>query len=297
MTAPAVTVVLPTRNRAEVLPRAMRSVLAQTVADLELLVVDDGSTDDTERVVNGFADNRVRYLRNTGNHGVGAARNAGIQAARAPLIAFQDSDDEWRIGKLARQLAAMDVDRADVVCGGYVVLARGGAVRYCGADARMQAGDWTAGNILDFRFIAPTWLARRTALDEAGLFDEALPNLEDWELAFRLFRAGRVVALDEPLLVKHGSADGLNMDLSARIRSLERILTKHQGLWHGHPRARARLQRMLGHSQCLAGQRRTGIANLGRAVRLAPRDPRGWAYWAAAHTGEHGYRRLLRVGR
>src|SRR5262245_7829489 len=92
---PAVRIVLPTYNRAALLPRAIRSVLRQTYSDFELIVVDDGSEDATADAIQCFADPRLRYLRLPSNRGAGAARNAGIRMARAAFIAFQDSDDEW----------------------------------------------------------------------------------------------------------------------------------------------------------------------------------------------------------
>ena len=97
-----VSVILPTFDRAELLPRSIGSVLAQTDGHLELIVVDDGSSDDTEGVVARLADPRVRYLRLPENRGLPAARNAGIAIARGEYVAFQDSDDVWAPDKLAR---------------------------------------------------------------------------------------------------------------------------------------------------------------------------------------------------
>ena len=98
--APNVTVVLPTHDRAKLLRRAIDSVLSQDYQDLELIVVDDASTDDTQTVVQQFADQRIRYVRLADRQGATAARNAGISAARGEFIGFQDSDDEWLPGKL-----------------------------------------------------------------------------------------------------------------------------------------------------------------------------------------------------
>src|SRR5438105_1920243 len=97
---PVVSVVLPTYNLAQLLPRAMQSVLDQSFRELELIVVDDGSTDATVDVVQAFQDPRVRLVRLPENRGVGPARNAGIAVARAPYIAFQDHDDLWLPEKL-----------------------------------------------------------------------------------------------------------------------------------------------------------------------------------------------------
>jgi glycosyltransferase involved in cell wall biosynthesis len=105
--SPQVSVVIPTYNRATVLGRAVTSVLNQTFSDLECVVVDDGSTDQTVALVEGFQDPRLRLIRLPVNRGVGHARNVGIQAASGELIAFLDSDDEWLPGKLERQVARL----------------------------------------------------------------------------------------------------------------------------------------------------------------------------------------------
>ncbi|WP_276257060.1 glycosyltransferase [Halomontanus rarus] len=103
-----VSVVIPTYNRADVLPRAIDSALAQTVDDLEVLVVDDGSTDDTQAVVDSYETPRVQSITHGTNRGANVARNTGIEHANGEFVAFLDSDDEWRPTKLERQLAALD---------------------------------------------------------------------------------------------------------------------------------------------------------------------------------------------
>ena len=109
-----ISVIIPTYNREKTLPDAMKSVLDQSITDIELIIADDCSTDGTEKLVKEMADPRVRYVRLPGNQGACAARNAGIDAARGEIIAFQDSDDKWLPGKLERQLAVLKETGADV---------------------------------------------------------------------------------------------------------------------------------------------------------------------------------------
>ena len=104
MTAPCVSVILPTFNRADLLAPSVRSVLNQDFTDLELIVVDDGSTDHTTRVLDSIKDSRLQLLRLDSNRGQSAARNAGIEKSRGEFIAFQDSDDVWYRNKLSRQI-------------------------------------------------------------------------------------------------------------------------------------------------------------------------------------------------
>src|SRR4030043_1337098 len=102
--APTVSVIIPTYNRAHLVGRSIRSVLNQTYQDLEVIVVDDGSKDNTAEIVRGITDPRIVFLKHEKNRGVSAARNTGLKAARGKYIAFQDSDDEWLPQKLEKQL-------------------------------------------------------------------------------------------------------------------------------------------------------------------------------------------------
>ena len=104
MSKPYVSIILPTYNRANQLPRAIYSVLNQTYENFELIIVDDASKDDTEAIVSQINDPRISYIKNQHNCGAAGARNVGIKNARYDFIAFQDSDDEWMPEKLAKQL-------------------------------------------------------------------------------------------------------------------------------------------------------------------------------------------------
>ncbi|GAH74960.1 unnamed protein product, partial [marine sediment metagenome] len=105
---PTVSVIIPTYNRAYLIGRAIQSVLNQTYQDFEIIVVDDGSTDDTEEIVRSFKDKRIGYVRHEKNKGAAAARNTGIKAAKSEYIAFQDSDDEWLPEKLEKQMKVFE---------------------------------------------------------------------------------------------------------------------------------------------------------------------------------------------
>ena len=104
---PLVSVIIPTYNRKHVLTKAIQSVINQTYQSLELLIIDDGSTDGTEKAVKEFSDSRIRYFRYECNMGVAAARNVGVKEATGEYIAFLDSDDEWLEKKTAAQITAL----------------------------------------------------------------------------------------------------------------------------------------------------------------------------------------------
>lgn len=223
-----VSVILPTYNRTAVLRRAIRSVLAQTFAPAEVIVVDDASTEDVGSLVASFEDTRIRHLRLERQSGPGVARNHGVMEARHEWVAFQDSDDEWLINKLERQWsAALGVPDVALVCGAYVIVPRRGTPRLVAPSAGMQEKSWPVEARFAFPFIAPTWFLRRDVYLKAGGFNTNLPNLEDWEFSFRMHDYGRVIALQDILLIKHGSADGLNKDLLRSVESMRQIQSLH----------------------------------------------------------------------
>ena len=220
---------IPTRNRAEFVLRALASVRAQTRPAAEILVVDDGSTDATvERVRAAFPE--VTLLEQK-NRGVSAARNAGIQKARGTFIALLDSDDEWLPKKLDRQLGAIehDTDTDTLLCHTDEIWVRDGR-RVNPMKKHQKYGGRIFGRCLPLCLISPSSvLVHRSLFETIGLFDEDLPVCEDYDLWLRVTARYPVLYLDEPLIVKYGGhADQLShtywgMD-RFRIVALEKIL-------------------------------------------------------------------------
>lgn len=198
--APRVSVVIPTHDRATVLPRALNSVLSQTYSDLEVLVVDDHSADETGLVVGAYTDQRVRYLEQDQNlNGVAAARNLGLRKAVGEFVAFLDDDDEWLPEKLAKQIPLFDSD------------ARVGLV-YAGA-VNIYSEERSAVRVAEHRgYIYREMLVRnrihglsgvvirRNLVREVGFFDETLPAIEDYDYWVRICRRHYVDRVSEPLL-------------------------------------------------------------------------------------------------
>lgn len=220
MTARAgeVSVVIPTFDRASVLPRALDSVMAQTHSPAEVIVVDDGSTDDTvELVERGFPG--VRLLRQE-NLGVSAARNRGIGACQGEWIALLDSDDEWRPEKLQRQLAALR-DRPELqICHTDEIWIRKGR-RVNQRRIHAKHGGWIFEHCLPLCAMSPSSIViHHSVFEDVGLFDEELPACEDYDLWLRICSRHPVLYVDEPLVVKYG---GHQDQLSSRIWGLDRF--------------------------------------------------------------------------
>lgn len=207
--APLVSVVVPAFNAAATVERALASVLSQSFGDLELIVVDDASTDDTAARVAAMDDPRIRLLRLDENGGESRAMNAGIAAARGTHIAFQDADDEWLPGKLARQVDVIEADPdISFVCSGLV---------HIYPDRRIvDIAGFAPSDALWKRLLAetlvakPCVLARRSALEAAGPFDESLATGADQDMWIRLALQGTVVEVPEVLVNVFRQPDSLS---------------------------------------------------------------------------------------
>jgi hypothetical protein len=204
-----ISVVIPTYNRAALVGRAIGSALAQTHPDLEVIVVDDASTDATAEVVREIRDPRLRFLSLPRNTGVSRARNVGIHASRGEWVAFLDSDDEWLPRKLELQIdrwRGIDDPRVTVIYGAFHYR------QDLTGHTMVRPRDLPEGDVLDraigerLDIATPTVLAQRTALLAVGGFPEALRRYEDTELWVRLAAGNHFAAVSEPVAIVHRHA-------------------------------------------------------------------------------------------
>lgn len=204
MKSPKVSVVIPAYNRAGTLSRSVMSVLAQTEGDFELIVVDDGSTDQTPALRSRLRDPRIRWKHHSLNRGPAAARNTGVRAARGEWIAFLDSDDEWLPRKLEIQLnhVSEKVPKACGVCCGLYLREEG-----YGKLKRIippSPSSWHRHLLLGCN-LGPgtTLMVARKAFDEIGFLDERFRRFEDWEWLLRFVKRFRLETVPEPLAIVH----------------------------------------------------------------------------------------------
>lgn len=203
--SPFVSVILPTYNRSAELGKAMQSVLDQTYQNLELIVVSDGSTDETEQVVKGFTDPRVRYVRSEKNGGLAYARNLGIREAKYDLLAFHDDDDLWKAEKLQKQVDALihsDEKTGFCYCEMSYIMLDGQTVHIVPRReiSAVRKSGFLYPELLRRNFIGgPTLLIRRECLEKTGCFDENLAIFEDWDMVLRLSKHYNAVFVAEPL--------------------------------------------------------------------------------------------------
>jgi glycosyltransferase involved in cell wall biosynthesis len=213
-----VSIVIPTHNRSSHLLRAVESIRGQTFTDWELVIVDDGSTDDTRSAVSRIRDGRIVYTQQE-HSGVSAARNAGIRLARRSWVSFLDSDDYWQSRKLERQIATLAAEPAYKVLYTNEIWIRNG-VRVNQRKLHRKYGGWIFEHCVPLCIISPSSvLMHRDVLEEEGTFDETFTVCEDYELWLRIAARRPVRFLDEPLIVKTG---GHEDQLSRRYWGMDR---------------------------------------------------------------------------
>jgi glycosyltransferase involved in cell wall biosynthesis len=208
-----VSVVIPARNAAKTLERAVSSVLAQDYRPIEVIVVDDASSDETAAVAASFPGGVVRLIRQPVPLGAAGARNAGIATARGEIIAFQDADDEWLPGKLTAQVAMLTSEASPVfvACGCSLIAANGYDVGPLYNGRTPQAGSRAWPGLLACNTIAtPSVVVWRDTLLAVGGFDTALPVGEDQDLWIRLAMKGSLGYLPAALVLVHATPNSLS---------------------------------------------------------------------------------------
>ncbi len=258
---PVVSIVIPTRNRAELLRRTLRAACAQVEVDLEIIVIDDGSTDATSQTVADAGDGRIRYIRNHSAAGVSAARNRGIAAAKGEWISFLDDDDVWAPEKLAHQLTAAEQAGADWVYSGDVIVDK---------QLRILSGG-PPPDPTDVLTLLPRWnplasggsnvMVRSDLLATVGMFDPELHRTEDWDLWIRIARTGPPARVCEPLVAYRLHAGNVVADPGGMVDEARLLASRH-----GIPVDLAAMHRRAAWSALRGGQRMLAVRHYSRAV-------------------------------
>lgn len=214
-----VSVIIPTYNRALTIRETVESALSQTYGDMEVIVVDDGSKDETAEVMRKF-DGKVVFISQE-NAGPSAARNRGVAESKGEIVAFLDSDDHWLPEKISRQVALMERggnSMACCVCNASVMSAEGSEAGTSFGSANLkpdfEEGEWTnPQEILATRFLLFNQVVavRRAAFERVGGFNNNLRLLEDYELALKLSTEGTWGVIRDPLVVKYNDTEGIGV--------------------------------------------------------------------------------------
>ena len=226
---PLVSVVIATYRRPQLVVRAVRSALNQGLREIEVIVVDDASCDDTAQQVRALNDERVRYVRHESNRGLPASRNTGIRMARGRYIAFLDDDDEWLTDKTKKQLRYIEQADVDAVVGMGLIDGKTPSDRHFRNEVTLS--DLRRGN----KWGSCTLFVKAAVIEDV-MFDETLNVGEDWDVFIRIAKKYRIGCLNEPLFIYHqiGERAAKRRMLSAARDKTPVELESRTGMLHKH---------------------------------------------------------------
>ncbi|MEK7649523.1 MAG: glycosyltransferase family A protein [Patescibacteria group bacterium] len=222
---PKVSVIIPTHNRAHLLPRALDSVLSQSYKDMEIIIVDDGSSDETPAVIARYTDPRIRTIRYETPQGIPTVRNRGMQEARGEYIAWQDDDDEWLPGKLEKQVAKMETlsEEYGVVYSAYWRMRKDGTRAFFPPRwVQPQEGDLYKVFLKKNFLCLQSMLMRKKVFETVGGLDKRFPVLQEYDWFPKIAERFQFAYIPEPLTLLHHTpkSNSQNNTLNAFAREL-----------------------------------------------------------------------------
>ncbi len=268
---PKVSVVISTYNRASMLKRAIQSVLAQTFQDFELIVVDNASTDNTQKIVKSFSDERLRYICHAMNRGGSAARNTGIKNSKGQYIAFLDDDDEWFSQKLEKQVKKMD---ATPLAGLIYV----GSEVFNEKKQNIEQVYWPQfrGQLYKRLLLSTIFssvsnvLIRQECFQKVGLFDEGLTSCQDWEMWLRIACEYEFDFVPEILLRINVHEEHISTNYQSLIPGRTRMVQKHYDEFKKFPSILVVHLKRLGKLHCINGTYKEAWPWFQQAGRIQP---------------------------
>lgn len=288
LTMVTVSVVIPTYNRAEVLPRAIDSVLDQTYDDFKIIVVDDGSTDNTEDVVTSYSDDRVKYVFFEDNKGANTARNEGVRRSQGEYISFLDSDDEFHPNHLEKVVDALKSSSSGVggVFTSFKIVNSHKTTNISNSpDEKIKLEDIVSGNIVG-GFSAVT--VRKAAFTTVGLLDEEMLSSQDYEFFIRLLCDYSLLGISETLLTYHtDSKQRISDSIDRKIAGQERVLEKHNEKLTSIGRARMYSSRAYLYAK--NGAMKNARQDFRYAIQENPINILAYYYLIAALLGTQGF--------
>ncbi|WP_122088216.1 glycosyltransferase family 2 protein [Halalkalicoccus subterraneus] len=225
-----VSVIIPTYNRRCLLSNAIDSVNSQTYKNIEIIIVDDGSEEDIKEVVNSFDCKNIIYIRHENNKGGSVARNTGIEHAEGDYIAFLDSDDEWRLDKIEKQVNKIEASDKDI------------DIVYCdylkglssSSQLLLKPHDLREGDIHKdllsgwMNIMTSQLLIKQSCIEESGGFNPNFPSFQEYDMLVRMAKDSVVAYVDERLVIKNtGRHDQIGDDYCGRFDGLQMFLNEH----------------------------------------------------------------------
>ena len=225
-----ISVVIPTYNRANTILQSVNSVLNQTYKNIELIVVDDCSTDDTEKIIAGIQDSRVKFYRLEKNSGACTARNLGIEKASGKYIAFNDSDDKWLPEKLEKQLSFLLENNCDItVCSMNVFEEVTEKKMYVFPDsAKLNGKKISFNELLKYNCTSTQLIFGKEECFKNNLFDSSMPRFQDWDECLKLSKKYSLCFQNEILVETFQQQDSITKNPQKGVRGMEMLFEKHK---------------------------------------------------------------------
>lgn len=295
--SPLVSVVIPTHNRANLLRRAVDSVIAQSLKELEIIIVDDASTDDTSACCEQIVDPRAKKIQHQQTRGGAAARNTGIAIANGEYVAFLDDDDEWMPDKLVQQVDLLKRNpNAGLIYTGYYYVDNHYKTfqqflpRFRGNIAEPLLAENIIGT-------TSSVMIRQVCFNKVGVFDDQLQSCQDWDLWIRMAKEYMVDFIEKPLLNFMIHEKRITRNLDAKLQGRLRLLEKHRDDIEQSKSCLARHWLELGYLYCHNGQLAEGRHFLRKGLKICPTKVNYYRYLLPAMLGTRFYHVLLKLKR
>lgn len=293
---PLISVIISAYNREETIRRSIDSVIRQTYSNIEIIVVDDGSTDKTVQEIGKVNDTRLRLIVLKCNSGASYARNRGIEEARGEFIAFQDSDDEWLPRKLEVQLSMADSNPCiQFFSCNLIRVCFSDRSAYLIPDFNIPVDQKSITRELLFRNFAwtQTWFVRRIIFDQGFRFHPEVVRAQDWDFALQVTKNFKIFHIDEVLVMAYETADSLLSQESHICSDLKIILANHQSLYSKHLKIKARQMRSIAYHSALKDDTKELRKWSSLCVRTWPYDMRNIAMIAVFFLGAPVVRSII----
>jgi len=298
---PLISVIIPTYNRANLLSRAIKSVLNQIFKDFEIIVIDDCSIDNTEEVIKKFQeqDKRIRYIRHEKNKEAAMTRNTGIKVAKGEYIAFLDSDDEWLPEKLEKQFALFRKNEklGFVSCNALIIDEKSKE----GRKYIMPRYKNILEKLLESNFIDSTSsvVIRKDVLNEVGYFDEKIKIGEDWDMWIRIAQKYEFDFVKKPLFRYYLHQNNITKTTSnlRKAKDKERIIEKYKDLYKKYPKAYSEQLRGIGSFYLLSNEKTRARIYLKESIKYNLFSLKNYLNFLCSFFNVSFYKKIIRLRR
>lgn len=260
-----VSVIIPVYNRASIIKTTIDNILEQSYSDIEIIVVDDGSTDNIKDIMASYQKDKVSFISYGSNKGACYARNVGINNSKGEYIAFQDSDDYWYPEKIQHQLDYLEKTNADICICGMKQIYENGKIKFFHAK-NFSDKDITVENELGHSFISTQLLFGKRSCFLEEQFDETFPRFQDWDLGIRLVMRYKMVFLDEILVKRYLQANSVSNNHKKGYIAGKLLYEKYNDEYLKYPKAESKFLTFYAKLQELNGE--SSHENLKRALKL-----------------------------